>query len=308
MELEEQIWKDAFSFQVVSEIQTLNESKVCSNCESENIMYDCRDGTVCGDCGLVLQQFAQVSEYAFEEARPMKQMCHNTAVSNSRIQKIQEWMTWNNAEKSEYKLKTYTRELCEQLNIYTNIIQGVCHMVVKVMNSIKSRNDGPKRSRVKDGIIVSCIHYISKEQGLQVNYLKLARSINLDIKYVSKADKILMDLNFLDNSILNLTESPIGYIQSVVQKYSLQNRINNIDEFVAKSIVLVNICEDNDILLDNTPVSVGCSCFFYVLSKSHNLEIDIDFFAEMFGLSSVTITKTVNKLKVLEMKIDKLLF
>jgi transcription initiation factor TFIIIB Brf1 subunit/transcription initiation factor TFIIB len=307
MDLEEEIWKIAFSSKKSNSKDAIEQSGRCSNCESDNIMYDCSEGNVCGDCGLVINKFIELSSYSFEETDPYKQSkLSSFSPQNSRLRKIQEWMSWTNTEKNEYKLKKYTRELCEQLHIYENIIEGTCELVVKVMNTIKDKNDGPKRSRVKDGIIISCIYYISKDNNITLNYLELAKKINLDIKYVSKADKILLELNFLNDKIINKTENPCDYITNVIKKYSLHNRINNIEALVEKTRVLIDICEDNDILLDHTPLSIGCSCFYYILLKTQSIDIDLKMFADMFGLSSVTIIKTFNKLKSLENKIDKL--
>jgi len=69
---------------------------------------------------------------------------------------------------------------------------------------------------------------------------------------------------------------------------------------------LITICEDNDILLDHTPLSVGVSCFYYIL-KLNNIDIDLKIFSELYDLSVVTVVKTYNKLKVYEKQISNML-
>jgi len=298
------IWKQA----IISREENNMDEKIikkeqCKNCDSLNIIFD--KVKICFDCGLIYNNDIEFSNYTFEEPIPY------TSSNNkyNRINKIQQWIQYTNTEKNEYKLKLYIRDLCEKLNIYENIIESVSQLVIKVMNSIKNHYDGPKRSRVKDGIIISCIYYISKEnEDLNstgnYNYLKLAKKINLDIKYVSKADKILMELDLSDinKKTLNKTENPINYVHSVITKYKLQSKISN--NINIKTAELINICENNDILLDHTPLSVGAVCFYYILIK-FNVNIDIKLFSNMFGVSIVTITKTLNKLKKYKNKLDE---
>jgi transcription initiation factor TFIIIB Brf1 subunit/transcription initiation factor TFIIB len=299
------IWNQALLSKKTTEIDK-QLPLLCKNCDSTYIVYD-RGSDICTDCGFVVNNSVEYSSYSFEDTPDTyKKNAGNFSKQYSKLSKIQEWMNWSNLEKNEYKLKQYVKEFCEQLHIHNNIIEQVINLVVKVMNSIKDKNDGPKRSRVKNGIIISCIYYTAKENNLQLNYFDLAKKINLDIKYVSKGDKILMSLNFLDSSIINKTEQPIDYVNSIVTKFSLNNQIKDIEIIVKNTLMLINICQDNDLLLDHTPQSIGCSCFYYIIYKT-NIDINLKLFSQMFNISHVTITKAFNKLKILEEKIDKLL-
>jgi transcription initiation factor TFIIIB Brf1 subunit/transcription initiation factor TFIIB len=302
----ESIWKQAsLAKGDVENRSEMFQNTICMNCESDNIIYECIDGNVCGDCGTVIDRYSQFSTYSYEEPVTYTKSLAKVYTS-SRLQKMQEWMAYTNKEKNEYKLKMYIRDLCEKLQIQDSIIDNVCELVNKVMNSIKDKNDGPKRSRVKDGIIISCIYYISKEHNLQLNYAELAKKINLDIKYISKADKILMELTFLNEDIINKIEDPMDYIKNIVNKHALHSKINNLQIILNTTQVLIDVCEDNDILLDHTPLSIGCTCFYYVLIREQ-IDVDIILFSEMFGLSNVTLVKTYNKLKNLKSKIEKFL-
>ena len=60
--------------------------------------------------------------------------------------------------------------------------------------------------------------------------------------------------------------------------------------------MLINICEENDLLLDHTPQSVGICCFYYIL-KLNNIEIDVKLFIEIYNISAVTLFKTHSKLQ-----------
>lgn len=266
--------------------------QTCPECAT--ILYD----STCNSCGLMLNDNQEFSNYSYEE--PIQYKSSYTG-NNTRLKKMQEWMMWTNEEKTEYKLNKYTKELCDKLQIHEQFVDAVCNLVSQVMNAIKSSCDGPKRSRVKDGIIIVCIYYISKGSSNVYSYIDLAKKIDLNMKYISKADKVLMELinsnklnlssDFMDN--FYKTENPIDYVTKIIDKYQL-----NINKQILDQVIeLINICEDNDILLDHTPLSVGVSCFYYILDIN-NIEINVKMFSELYDLSMVTVLKTFNKLKL----------
>jgi len=257
---------------------------------------------------LILNKDPEYSNYHFEEQQQHKSS-YKSSGSNNRLMKMQEWMMWTNEEKNEYKLNKYIKELCEKLQIGESLIDSVCNLVSQVMTAIKNGCDGPKRSRVKDGIIIVCIYYISKGTSNVYSYMDLAKQIDLNMKYISKADKILMELinshklnlskDFMDNFFK--TENPIDYVTKIIDKYQL-----GINENILNQVIeLISICEDNDILLDHTPLSVGVSCFYYILDIN-NIEINVKMFSELYDLSMVTVLKTFNKLKQHTRNFEKL--
>lgn len=272
----------------------------CPECDA--VTYD----SVCNNCGLILNNDQEYSSYHFEE--PVQYKSHYSR-SNNRLMKMQEWIMWTNEEKTEYKLNKYTKELCDKLQITDSLIDSVCNLVSQIMTAIKSSCDGPKRSRVKDGIIIVCIYYISKGTSSTYSYIDLAKKVNLNMKYISKADKLLMEL--INSNKLNVsqefmnnffkTENPIDYVTKIIDKYQLAINQQILDQVIE----LIDVCEDNDILLDHTPLSVGVSCFYYILDIN-NLEINVKMFSELYDLSIVTVLKTFNKLKQHKGNFEKL--
>jgi transcription initiation factor TFIIIB Brf1 subunit/transcription initiation factor TFIIB len=272
----------------------------CDNCDIQI------DDIVCYNCGLVINK--EYSSYNFEE--PIVSKTYKATNSQaSRLIKLQDWLIWNNDDKNEYKLNKYTRAFCEKLQIKDTLIEPVCEMISHVMKAIKDGCDGPKRSRVKDGIIIVCIYYMSKNHNSnEYSYIELAKKINLNMKYISKADKLIMELissnklqlskTFINNVFK--TEEPIDYVTKIIDKYQLQIE----KELLEQVSELIAICNDNDILLDHTPLSIGVSCFYYVLDVN-KLNINIKIFSELYDLSIVTVMKTFNKLKQYDVYFEK---
>lgn len=277
----------------------INTDKMCKECDS--ILYN----SICNNCGLISNNNQEYSSYNFEEPLQIKTRNY----SNNKLMKIQEWMMWTNEEKIEYKLNKYTKELCEKLQISEYLVDSVCNLVSQIMMAIKNSCDGPKRSRVKDGIIIICIYYISKGTSTIYSYIELAKKINLNMKYISKADKLLMELinsnklklspEFMENVFK--TENPIDYVIKIIDKYKLVINKQILDQVIE----LISICEDNDILLDHTPLSIGVSCFYYILDMN-NIDINVKMFSELYDLSIVTVLKTFNKLKQYKSNLENL--
>lgn len=305
----DKIWKE-FKTNKSKDTLTSNEGifndqcKSCTNCFGENLHTNYLD-LICYDCGLVISSNYVTNCSSFEtvpEAIPKKKFTNH----NNKISKMQDWYMWTNDEKNIYKLKMYVKNLCQRLKISEYLIDQIVNVVTMVMDTIK-RNDGTKRARVKDGIIVICIYYVSKDTITPYSYMDMAKRLDLDIKYVTRAERLILEL--LNSKKLNLsksvvldTQKPYDYIINTIKSKNL-----NIDnQILEHTQSLIAICEDNDILLDHTPLSVGVSCFYYIL-KSNNIDIDLKLFSELYDLSVVTVVKTYNKLKVYEKQITNML-
>jgi transcription initiation factor TFIIIB Brf1 subunit/transcription initiation factor TFIIB len=308
MDLEE-IWKelDNENLKMKSKIvNTSSEIFVCRNCESDNLN---RDGQIiCQDCGLVLDDYRIVSNSSYDnyDNTNTQEFKSNKYPNSNKMLKMQEWYMWTNEEKNIYKLKTYIQNLCLQLHIIENIVNCIVETTVLVMNCIK-KNDGTKRARVKDGIIIMCIHYVTKDTDTPYSYVDLSKQLNLDMKYVTKAERIILELINskklkLDKMMVLKTQNPFNYVTTIINK----NNMKISKEILNKVQILISLCEDNDLLLDHTPLSVGVSCFYYIL-KLENIDIDLKKFSELYNLSVVTVVKTYNKLKIYNDKINKYL-
>jgi transcription initiation factor TFIIIB Brf1 subunit/transcription initiation factor TFIIB len=284
---------------------------ICKNCNEDLQSND----NVCYNCGLETGS-VEYSSYNFEEIEQVSYK--KTSFQNSKMAKIQEWFTWTSEEKNEYKLNKYTKEFCYNLNnsfsnilmLNENIIEQVVIFVSQVMKAIKDNFNGPKRSKVKDGLIIMCIYYVLKSnEEICISYIDISKKLKIEMKYISNANKTITLL--INNGKLKIkesfkdfifkTEKPMDYIKKIIDRYSL-----SIDSLILIQVSnLIDICEDNDILLDHTPLSIGVSCFYYILTLN-SLEIDIKLFSELYNISIVTIDKTFKKLLCFKEQFSKL--
>lgn len=310
----EQIWNEVDNqnckFDNISSSIKKTEITFCTNCSSKNLNTEGQ--IICQDCGLILDNFSlscksNFDNYNSNEYNTKYNAKYKTQCSKSnKMLKRQEWYMWTNEEKNIYKLKNYIYNLCIQLKIIDNIINYIVDTTVIVMDCIK-KNDGTKRARVKDGIIIMCIHYVTKDTDTPYSYLDLSRQLNLEIKYVTKAERIILELINskklkLDKMTVLKTQKPFDYVITTINKHKL----NISKDILNKVQELILLCEDNDLLLDHTPLSVGVSCFYYIL-KCETIDIDLKIFSELYNLSIVTVIKTYNKLLKYKTQISKLL-
>jgi hypothetical protein len=210
------------------------------------------------------------------------------------------WYSYTNDEKNAYKLVKYTKDLCNKLEItlYNDLI---CDTVNNVFIAIK-KDDGTKRSRVKDGIIIICIYYIYKmyDTTISMNFSnELAKKINLNHKYICRAEKIILELvnknkiSFNKEIFLN-TDTKLTVSQITLQLKKILNYILP-DELYINLDKLIMICKQNDFLIEHTPYSVHVGCLYYII-KQNDINIDIYEFSKLYKLSHITILKIYNKL------------
>jgi transcription initiation factor TFIIIB Brf1 subunit/transcription initiation factor TFIIB len=252
----------------------------CKNCNSNNL-YEVNE-IICGDCGVV--QSSIFSEYHFDKST------YNVSLSNG-TDKLTQWNSYTNKEKSEYKLNKYTENLCSTLNITPNLIQDICNTVMYVMNVIK-KNDSTKRSNVKDGIILVCIQYVSKSKGAYCSHTDLAKNIGVDIKYITRAEKLITEM--IHSKKINLDGfdkiniiNPYEYIKFIIKK----NNIEIPDNFLDKTQQLIDECNKKQILSNYSPISIGTCCLYYILNENH-VDVNLKTFSNIFNISGITINKT----------------
>lgn len=254
---------------------------------------------VCTNCGLVKSDnIAEYHNYTYDEdnmnnenATSQINTYSNKKYTSSRIYKMNLWYSYTNDEKNAYKLVKYTKDLCNKLEItlYNDLI---CDTVNNVFIAIK-KDDGTKRSRVKDGIIIICIYYIYKmyDTTISMNFSnELAKKINLNHKYICRAEKIILELvnknkiSFNKEIFLNTGERNIKQKKCILP-----------DDLQIKLDDLILLCKQKDFLIEHNPYSVHVGCLYYII-KQNNINIDISDLSKIYKLSNVTILKVTNKL------------
>jgi len=280
------------------QVDVSTQSPTCRDCGGSKLCNTVNQ-VICGECGLIQSTFlcdnANVS-FTGTKSNSAPFHSYSNSKSNIKLKKMQEWYMWTNEEKNNYKLSVYTKDICKKLGIGEALHTDICTTIITVMNIIK-KHEGTKRARVKDGIILNCIQYVSQGTQNPLSAIALAKKMDLETKYVTKGEKLLLELishkrlDFKRDTMIE-TKSPFSYVLEVVKR----NKLKIPDLILHQVEALIQICEQNDIILDHTPLSIGVCCFYYIL-QLNSIECDMKLFSEMYKISIVTVIKTYNKLK-----------
>lgn len=309
----QQIWTDLDKTREELQFEQSNDILSEENDKIEDICYNCNDINIkvtdtngertCCNCGLVLSDECNFYNSIYEtECNTYDKK--KVSSKYGKIKQMQEWYKWTNDEKVVYKLTMYTEQFCKKLGVSEKIIPMIIETVIVIMSTIKE-NYGTKRARVKDGIIIMCIHLVSKNTDFHMTYNEMAKKTGVEMKYITRADSLILELinakklNFQKDIKVQDVKSPYSYILEIINK----NKLNVTDVLLKRIKTLIEICEDNDLLIDHSPQSIGACCFYYVLKISN--DINIKLFSNISDLSIVTIMKTYNKLKVYSDELKK---
>lgn len=282
-----------------------NYSKYELHCKCGSIEYN--ELNVCTSCGIVYNQY----EYSYSYNENGNENSENktsyygisSKYCNSRLAKLNLWYNWSKDEKNKYKLEKYTKELCDKLNVYL-YIDYICNTVHTVLNVIKQQ-DGTKRSRVKDGIIIMCIYYIYKTINpsfiMEFKPNILAQKIKLHYKYISKAEKIILEL--LNKNKIKFNETTLSNKNLSCDEYindGLKDKIKLLYDKVPNKIYLdlsdlIKLCEKKEILIEHTPYTVVIASFYYILVMN-NINIQLSDFAHIYSISMMTILKVCDRI------------
>jgi ribosomal protein L37E len=292
----EECWRN-FELLKLHNIETQETKKLSDTfkCQSCGII-EYNELNVCTNCGLVKSEnIEEYQNYTYDEddhinnENTTSNINYKKQYTSSRLYKMNLWYSYSNDEKNTYKLIKYTKDLCNKLEItlYNDLI---CNTVNNVFDAIK-KDDGTKRSRVKDGIIIVCIHYIYKmyDNNIPMNFSTiLAKKIDLNHKYICKAEKTIIEL---------INKNKISFNKQIYLNHDIKISQNYLlpDELYIKLDELIQLCQKKDIITEHTPYSIHVGCLYYII-KNNNINIDIYDFSKLYKLSTITILKIYNKL------------
>ena len=190
--------------------------------------------------------------------------------------------TYTGQEKTDYKIGLYTRDLCKRIDVVCS--DNIVSTIIQVMALVK-RTHGSKRLKIKDAIIIVCIAKI-----LDLDPIVLAKRVNIENKYIYNTQKLFVDIPELKQFISSTT--PFEYVKRI---YENNKKTVSHDDHLVKVARLIEFCEENNILSENSSMSIGVTCLYNTLINE-GYEIDIKKFSKMYNLSTITILKTNKKL------------
>lgn len=287
----DQIWNDFDSY--LKEVRENNETKeeenymCCKLCGSTYNSWEFAD--ICKDCGYIDKEYKFIDSI---DTSVVDYVATKQSFKNSKLMKLNEWYMWSEEEKQDYKLKLYIQERCEILELNETQISQIVDCVTRLFKLSKVLLLGTKRSKIKDSLILVLIIKLLNLSPKHIDLYKDER--NIDIKHMTKAEKIILEITQKDRTLFNIlnkthSNSPYDLIEEKLDKL--------IQLYEYKKIIrrTIDIIIDNDILLDNTPMSIGVTSIYYIIQK-FSINIPLKTLCQLFNISVVTVSKTIQKL------------
>lgn len=180
--------------------------------------------------------------------------------SVSKLIQIQSWNNYSKEEKKKYQLYKNIKERCDLYNLPENLIDKISNVVYKILILIEEICDGVKRGKVKDGIILTSIRYVCYLEHFELNEAVVENN-TLDKKYISKANKMIMEL-------VNLNKIQLDDFNNYLNSYTQEKQYHLSNKQDAKNHErLVTFCKENDLLLEHSEKMIRVACLYYILYK-----------------------------------------
>lgn len=185
---------------------------------------------------------------------------------------------YTDEDKKNHPIYLYIKELCDKFNVNT-LTREIIDFCIYVFQKIKLL-DTPRRNKLKEAIVILCINYIYQQNNLSLNFK--------ETKYITKANKILLELKHLDNTF-NIDKQ---YLLKRLSPFEHIKKYNLNDIILKNTKRLIDLCEINDVLMNHTNLSIGLGCLYYVLN-----EMDKNLIIENINITELTIKKIFKELK-----------
>jgi hypothetical protein len=240
--------------------------------------------TVCVKCGKVLEMYNLMStvnehEYILEGYCTYIDGGTRTSVGRTHL-KIQK----SNRSKNEY-----TRNILKILGIEESVYSIKIEYLVDMISE-KQVN----RSKIKMALIVWCIFYIYKENGVYIDINKYSKELKLESIHITRANKIIIDIitthykdlmYYLEDvhpiDIL-CTLIPSQYISLLKYKYIAKRLYNHLEKYKM------------ELFKGHTTKSIVKCIFYYILKhKLESADVNMEKNSEYYLLKKIVEEYTI---------------
>lgn len=288
--------KSDISDNIYPNINQHKHSCICKCCKSDNINYI--NGTlICNNCYtetcISIGNTADIFDhercttsnpYMSEDSYASKIITQDKT-KNATLIKLNKWISLPPKERSLKIVFDKIEHLCNICGFTPNIIEYADYLFTKITNTEHIKLP---RSFNRDGVIVGCIYYSCMFHKYTRSPQELSKLCDVNISDVTYG------INLLNNviGVNNLTNKTINN-NDFIDRYCNKLNINN--ENIAKIKIIIKYVDKHQLLLNNTPQSLVCSCILFV-SNIFDIGINKTDLANTCDISIPSITKCYNNL------------
>lgn len=319
----ENVWDLLDKITTESEKSSNISDKICKGCQNSGCLYEDNQAStiVCTHCGMVndemLDHCAEWRQYNSEsndtESVGRCGMPSNfffpkssqgtimTGINNIRLKRKQKWNSMEYKEKSLNDAFEDITSICVKNNI-PKIIIDTAKILCKKISDCKHRegiNAGKQiiiRGENRWSIIAACVFRACQMNKSPRSIKEIAKIFGLNCKKVTKGNKHFdRIIRNLDDNTFKLYSSNMDTVEDYVRRHCPKLLGNGYQRNIEIAIRIAQNCCKMKLASDHNPKSIAAASILLMVYYC-NLSIDKKEIAEIFGTSSVTITKIFNKI------------
>jgi transcription initiation factor TFIIB len=293
-------------FNTLGKINNIEREKKC--CEiKENYEYTNKGETTCKICNNTISNIIDTPEWKnYKDSNVNTTRCGmptnvmlpessmGTTIKNdynfkmSRVSRYQQWNSMPYKERSLYKVYKDIEEKCISADLPLIISETAQSYYLTISQTKISRGSN------RIGIIAACIYHSCKECDVPRSTNELSSLFQIDNKILTKGCKNFTEIMRMSKDRNRIQIHKSINLNDFISRFCHKLKINEEDQ--KKIIKLSKLCEELNLINDNTPPAMASGCIYLYL-QIKQIKIDKKQISEVCKISEVTVNKCSKKLE-----------
>ena len=282
--------------------------RVIQCCEiTDNYKYTNKGETLCKICNNLVSNIISAPEWKnYKDSNVNTTRCGmptnvmlpqssmGTSIKNdynfkmSRVTRYQQWNSMPYKERSLYKVYKDIEDKCIAGDLKLIIAETAQSYYLVISQTKISRGSN------RIGIIAACIYFACKECEVPRSTNELSSLFKIDNKIMTRGCKNFTEIMRMSTDRNRVQTHKSVNLHDFIERFSHKLNLSESDN---KSITkLSNLCEELNLVNDNTPPAMASGCIFLYI-RMNNIDIDKKSISEVCKISEVTINKCSKKLE-----------
>ena len=282
--------------------------RVIQCCEiTDNYKYTIKGETLCKICNNLVSNIISAPEWKnYKDSNVNTTRCGmptnvmlpqssmGTSIKNdynfkmSRVTRYQQWNSMPYKERSLYKVYKDIEDKCIAGDLKLIIAETAQSYYLVISQTKISRGSN------RIGIIAACIYFACKELEVPRSTNELSSLFKIDNKIMTRGCKNFTEIMRMSKDRNRVQTHKSVNLHDFIERFSHKLNLSETDNKSIKE--LSNLCEELNLVNDNTPPAMASGCIFLYI-RMNNIDIDKKSISEVCKISEVTINKCSKKLE-----------
>ena len=285
----------------------------CKNCKSQNLVINNAKGhMVCTDCAVINEEYLDEnpeinnmendgnnsSRYGTPASFFFPKASLGTKIVSknfNRLSLLQKQGQMPYKEKSLMDVLETIQSKCKKYGITQSIIDSAKILYKKVSESVHNKGKRKGKNIImrcinRRSMIAACLFHACKLQKETRSPKEIADIYDLEIKHVNRGCRKFCDIIDSNTLFYQIKSSQSSdFIERFAKRLNIDKQYINISKDVSNNIHKLDLASTHE------PPSVAAGCILMV-TQHYNIPLSKKQISEIFGISDVTISKTLRKI------------